>query len=268
LGGHHGHGHATDGTADFEPKDHPKSTRETVQASVDDMGPTPPCCAKDPVNQLNAFHKMASILQHEKESSASDHDDGVSHEESSQAPKEEVTPPVELESLPCAESEELMRKAAESKRLVKMGMTTALAIALHNFPEGLATFVSGLNDPKVGLVFSIAIAIHNIPEGLCVALPIFYATGNRRNAFLWALLSGASEIVAALLGWAILANRFSEITYAVLFGMVAGMMVIISIRELLPTAHFYDPEDTVVTNSFIVGMAVIALSLVLFQLTL
>jgi ZIP family zinc transporter len=147
-----------------------------------------------------------------------------------------------------------------------MGMTTALAISLHNFPEGLATFVATLNDPKVGVVLGVAIAIHNIPEGLCVALPIFYATGKRTNAFLWALLSGASEIVAALLGWAILANSVSDTTYAALFGLVAGMMVVISIRELLPTAHFYDPEDTVVTNSFIGGMVVIALSLVLFQL--
>mmetsp|Transcript_15220 Transcript_15220/g.24661 ORF Transcript_15220/g.24661 Transcript_15220/m.24661 type:complete len:122 (-) Transcript_15220:1250-1615(-) len=102
--------------------------------------------------------------------------------------------------------------------------------------------------------------------GLCVALPIYYATGNRLKAFLWALLSGASEVVAAFLGWLILVNTFSDTAYAVLFGLVAGMMVIISIRELLPTAHFYDPEDTCVTFSFIGGMALMALSLVLFKL--
>ena len=158
------------------------------------------------------------------------------------------------------------KMSEDNQRLVKMGLTTALAIGLHNFPEGLATFVAALDDPKVGSVLAVAIAIHNIPEGLCVALPIFYATGNRMNAFLWAVLSGASEVVAALLGWAILANVFSDIAYAVLFGLVAGMMVIISVRELLPTAHFYDPEDTVVTNSFIGGMIVISLSLVLFKI--
>lgn len=152
----------------------------------------------------------------------------------------------------------------EKKKLVKMGMNTALAIGLHNFPEGLATFVAALNDPTVGAILAFAIAIHNIPEGLCVALPIFYATGNRRNAFLWALLSGASEIIAALLGWAVLASAVDDTTYAVLFGLVAGMMVIISIRELLPTAHGYDPEDTVVTYSFIGGMTLMALSLVMF----
>jgi len=150
------------------------------------------------------------------------------------------------------------------QRLVHMGTNTAVAIGLHNFPEGLATFVAALADPTVGSVLAFAIAIHNIPEGLCVALPIYYATGNRVKAFLWALLSGASEFVAALLGWAVLANSFSDTLYAVLFGSVAGMMVIISVRELLPTAHFYDPEDTVVTNSFIAGMALMAVSLVMF----
>lgn len=152
----------------------------------------------------------------------------------------------------------------DKRRLIKMGLNTALAIGLHNFPEGLATFVAALDDPSVGGVLAIAIAIHNIPEGLCVALPIYYATGSRCKAFLWAILSGASEIIAALLGWVILSAVVDQITYAILFGLVAGMMVIISVRELLPTAHHYDPEDTVVTYSFIGGMSLMALSLVLF----
>lgn len=152
----------------------------------------------------------------------------------------------------------------ERKKLVKMGMNTALAIGLHNFPEGLATFVAAVNDPAVGLVMAVAVAIHNIPEGLCVALPIYYATGSRLKAFLWALSSGASELVAALLGWAILAGAVDDVTYGILFAIVAGMMVIISMRELLPTAHHYDPEDTVVSYAFIAGMVIMALSLILF----
>ena len=153
---------------------------------------------------------------------------------------------------------------AERKKLVKMGMNTALAIGLHNFPEGLATFVAAVNDPAIGLVLAVAIAIHNIPEGLCVALPIYYATGSRLKAFLWALSSGASEVVAALLGWAVLSSAVDDITYGILFAMVAGMMVIISVRELLPTAHHYDPEDSVVSYAFILGMMLMAVSLVLF----
>lgn len=165
-----------------------------------------------------------------------------------------------------AETEPSDDGAYEHDKLMRMSINTALAIALHNFPEGLATFVATLNDPKVGAVLALAIAIHNIPEGLCVAMPIYYASGNRCKAFAWGILSGVSEPVAALLGWIVLANVFSETIYAVLFGLVAGMMVIISVRELLPTAHRYDPEDSVVTNSFIGGMAIMALSLVLFSL--
>jgi zinc transporter ZupT len=152
----------------------------------------------------------------------------------------------------------------ERRKLIHMGMNTAIAIGLHNFPEGLATFVAALNDARVGAVLAVAIGIHNIPEGLCVALPIYYATGNRRKAFVWACISGISEPFAALLGWAVLANSFSDDLYAVLFGVVAGMMVVISTKELLPTAHRYDPDDTVVTYSYIGGMCVMALSLVLF----
>ena len=116
----------------------------------------------------------------------------------------------------------------------------------------------------MGFAVAIAISIHNIPEGLCVAMPVYYATGNKLQAFGWAILSGIAEPFAALLGWAVLANSFSDLIYGVLFVLVAGMMVIISSRERLPTAHRYDPEDSVVTYSFMAGMAIMALSLVLF----
>ncbi|KAL7558055.1 hypothetical protein ACA910_009243 [Epithemia clementina (nom. ined.)] len=152
------------------------------------------------------------------------------------------------------------------KKLLRVSLNTALAIGLHNFPEGLATFVAALDDPKIGGVLAVAIAIHNIPEGLCVAMPIYYATGNRWKAFGWALLSGVAEPVAGLLGWLILSQSFSDQMYGLLFGLVGGMMVIISARELLPTAHRYDPEDTVVTYAFIAGMGIMALSLMLFLL--
>jgi ZIP family zinc transporter len=154
----------------------------------------------------------------------------------------------------------------EQRKLMRMSLNTALAIGLHNFPEGLATFVAALNDVNVGVVLAVAIAVHNIPEGLCVAMPIYYATGDRCKAFMWGILSGISEPIAALLGWAILASTFSDTTYAILFGVVAGMMVIISIKELLPTGHRYDPSDSVTTYGFIAGMAIMALSLMLFKL--
>lgn len=152
----------------------------------------------------------------------------------------------------------------DNEKLVRMGVMTAIAIGIHNFPEGLATFVGALSDPAVGFALAVAIAIHNIPEGLCVAIPVYYATGNRWKAFGWALLSGVSEPIGAGLGWLVLKDNTSELVYGVLFGVVAGMMVNITIHELLPTAVRYDPADKVTTNSVIAGMAVMALSLTLF----
>jgi len=226
-------------------------------------------CSPDPVGDLDRLQNQAdSIIRQENDPDEREFDPDKEYDADApddtklQSPKDVYVPDdTKLQSF---KDEEDLTKPEENKRLVTMGINTAIAIGLHNFPEGLATFVAALDDPRVGAVLAIAIGIHNIPEGLCVALPIYYATGNRMKAFAWALLSGASEPIAALLGWAVLANSFSPVMYAVLFGLVGGMMVIISIRELLPTAHRYDPQDTVVTISFILGMFIMALSLVLF----
>lgn len=151
-------------------------------------------------------------------------------------------------------------------RIARMSFKTAIAVALHNFPEGLATFVAALSDPSLGAILAIAIAIHNIPEGLAVSLPMYYATGNRTKAFFYGAMSGMTEILAALLGWLILGGSISNNAYGILFGMVAGMMVIISVRELLPTAHRYDTDDQYVTYAFVTGMGAIAMSFILFNL--
>ncbi|KAL9190930.1 hypothetical protein ACHAXT_000636 [Thalassiosira profunda] len=234
-------------------------------------------CSDDPVGELNEWQHRA---EEELQGAARDantrtsativsnelgtNDDGDSERSSNDEYKENLQSRGESENKVVVENAPSAKH--EQKKLAKMGFSTALAIAVHNFPEGLATFVAALEDPAVGAVLAIAIGIHNIPEGLCVALPIYYATGNRWKAFMWGCLSGLSEPIAALLGWAVLANAMSDNVYAILFGLVSGMMVIISMKELIPTAHRYDPEDTVVTYSLIGGMAVIALSLVLFKL--
>jgi zinc transporter ZupT len=234
-------------------------------------------CSEDPVGELEAWHHMAAEEEegehtHEERTTqpASMTGRSVTEEDESKSHHGEEVDTNDNEGTDGAslrmKKEPLTEMEEENKKLVHMGINTALAIGLHNFPEGLATFVAALDDPSVGAVLAIAIGIHNVPEGLCVALPIYYATGNRWKAFLWACVSGISEPIAALLGWAILANSFSDTLYAVLFGLVAGMMVIISVKELIPTAHRYDPQDTVVTYSFIVGMGAMALSLALFMI--
>lgn len=149
-------------------------------------------------------------------------------------------------------------------KLSKMGFMTALAIAIHNFPEGIATFVATLRDPSFGIVMAFAIGIHNIPEGMCVSIPLFYASDKRCKPFLWALLSGASEPIGALLAYMVIDD--SPLTFGIVFGLVAGMMTYVCLRELIPTAHRYDPKDELTTTSIIAGMAVMALSLIGFSI--
>ena len=156
-------------------------------------------------------------------------------------------------------------------KLMRMGLFTALAIGIHNFPEGLATFLAALHDPSLGAAIAIAIALHNIPEGISVSVPIFYATGNRKKAFLYSFLSGLAEPVGAILAY--LALRifigcdnctFPPQVMGILFGGVAGIMVYISVDELLPTSRAYGKgHDSLL--GLVGGMMIMALSLLLMQ---
>lgn len=238
-----------------------------------------PCCRKDPGGDLEAWQQKATEeeerdIQREGATlfsgpSAGSNPGSVSSKELDQIDNKSNNDVEAISNLDDAEldiAQKNLEQDYENKKLVKMGMQTAVAIALHNFPEGLATYVSVLDDPSIGAVLAIAIGIHNIPEGFCVALPVYYATGNRMKAFWWGALSGITEPIGAILGYLVLANTFSDATYGIMFGLVAGMMVMISLKELLPTAYRYDPGDTVVTNSLIAGMVIISASLVLFYL--
>ncbi|HZK07810.1 MAG TPA: zinc transporter ZupT [Bacteroidales bacterium] len=152
---------------------------------------------------------------------------------------------------------------ATDKKLLRMGLFSALAIGIHNFPEGLATFMAALSDPTLGVSIAVAIAIHNIPEGIAVSVPIYYATKSRKKAFWLSFLSGLAEPVGALLGYFILMHFFSESTFGVIFAGVAGIMVYISLDELLPTAEEYG-EHHIAIGGMIAGMVVMAISLLLF----
>ncbi len=160
--------------------------------------------------------------------------------------------------------EEMDGNSEEHKtKLMRMGMFTALAIAIHNFPEGLATFTATLSDPKLGVPIAVAIAIHNIPEGIAVAVPVFYATGSRKKAFKLSFLSGLSEPVGAILGFIILYTFFNDVIFGIIFASVAGIMVYISLDELLPASREYG-EHHLSIYGLIAGMAVMAVSLLLF----
>jgi len=160
---------------------------------------------------------------------------------------------------------------ANNKKLMRMGLFTALAITIHNFPEGLATFLAALQDPSLGLAIAVAVALHNIPEGISVSVPIFYATGNRTKAFMYSVLSGLAEPVGAIVAYCILwffiggeHGIIPQEVMGILFGGVAGIMVYISLDELLPTSRAYGKgHDSLL--GLIGGMGVMALSLLLMK---
>jgi ZIP family zinc transporter len=160
---------------------------------------------------------------------------------------------------------------ASHHKLMRMGLFTALAIGIHNFPEGLATFLAALQDPGLGLAIAIAVALHNIPEGISVSVPIFYATGSRKRAFFYSVLSGLAEPLGAIIAYSAIRLFLggdsgvipSEIM-GVLFGAVAGIMVYISLDQLLPTSRAYGKGHDSLFG-LVAGMVVMALSLLLMK---
>lgn len=148
----------------------------------------------------------------------------------------------------------------QNKRLIKTSILVAIGIAIHNFPEGIATFAVSLNNLKIGLAMAFAIAIHNIPEGIAVSVPVYAATKSRKKAFFWSFLSGVSEPIGAICAAAILMPFINDTTLHWTLCLVAGFMVYIALDELLPASHKYGLEHTSILG-VILGMAVMALSL-------
>lgn len=152
----------------------------------------------------------------------------------------------------------------QKDKLMRIGILTALALAIHNFPEGIATFVAALEDPALGTTIAVAIAIHNIPEGIAVSMPIFYATGDRKKAFFYSFLSGVVEPLGAILGYLFLIEYLNDEILGLLLSGVAGIMVFISLDQLLPAAEEYG-EHHLSIYGLVLGMAVMAFSLILMM---
>jgi len=177
----------------------------------------------------------------------------------------EVSSIEELESLNLSEEEvEKKKKEVSSKKLLRTGMFTALALAIHNFPEGIATFLAALQDPTIAIPITVAIAIHNIPEGISVYVPIYYSTGSKKKAFCLSFLSGLAEPLGALIGFLILMPFLTPALFGIAFAAVAGIMVFISLDELLPAAREYG-ETHLAIYGMVAGMIVMALSLLLLK---
>lgn len=186
------------------------------------------------------------------------------HDVSAQVPEFDVTPRQ-------LKDKGLHDHSAHHHKLMRMGLFTALAIGIHNFPEGLATFLAALQEPSLGVAIAVAVALHNIPEGISVSVPIFYATGNRKKAFLYSVLSGLAEPVGAViayLGIRLFVGGDTGVippeVMGILFGGVAGIMVYISLDELLPTSRAYGKGHDSLFG-LMAGMVVMALSLLLMK---
>ncbi|GLU86201.1 zinc transporter ZupT [Kocuria sp. NBRC 114282] len=159
-----------------------------------------------------------------------------------------------------AEADAAFAAPAADSRLLRTGMLTALAIAIHNFPEGFATFAAALGDPSVAVAITVAIALHNIPEGIAVAVPVFQATGSRARAIGLSFLSGLSEPLGAVIGFLLLRPFLTDALFGASLAAVAGIMVFISLDKLLPTAEKYGGHHLCVYG-IVAGMAVMAVSL-------
>jgi ZIP family zinc transporter len=175
----------------------------------------------------------------------------------------------EAEKNKAAADMDAMKKGKEisetgKKRLMRIGLFTAMALALHNFPEGIATFVSALGDVSTGVVIAVAIALHNIPEGIAVSMPVYYATGSRSKAFWYSFLSGVVEPLGAIIAYFILMPFLNDVVIAVLLSGVGGIMVFIALDQLLPAAEKYG-EHHLSIYGLVAGMALMALSLLMLN---
>lgn len=161
----------------------------------------------------------------------------------------------------------ILEQTGSEKALHRLGLMSALAIAIHNFPEGIATFIGALNDPQMGTGITFAIAIHNIPEGIAVAIPIYYATKSKGKALLYATLSGMSEVIGALLCLGVTSLFGIELSeggaaFPLILAAVAGIMIYISLDELLPTAEKYGKHHVAIAG-VVGGMAIMGISLLI-----
>ncbi len=169
-------------------------------------------------------------------------------------------------TLPHAHPQDLLDGTLKKRNLKRTALLLTLGISLHNFPEGIATFVTASSDLELGAGIALAVALHNIPEGLAVAGPVYAATGSRRKAIFWSGISGCAEILGGVLAWLILGSLVSPVVMAAIMAAVAGIMVALSVDELMPLAKELDPHNNP-SYGVLCGMSVMGFSLTLLQST-
>ena len=153
-------------------------------------------------------------------------------------------------------------KSKNDLKLYKLGIITMLVIMMHNIPEGIATFITTTNNIKLGVVLTIAIALHNIPEGISISIPIYYSTNSKLKAFIYTLISGMSEPIGAIIAYLFLSKFVNDTILGVIYSIIAGMMINISINELYKEAANYSKKNTIIY--FIIGSFIMILNHLLF----
>ncbi len=147
--------------------------------------------------------------------------------------------------------------------LYRVGLLSMIALMLHNFPEGIATFMASYNDLSAGISLGIAIMLHNIPEGISISVPIYYATGSKKRGVIYSLISGLAEPLGAILAFIVLKNYINDITIALVLVIVAGIMITISINEMLPEVNSYNKKNISILG-MIIGVILVIVNLLLF----
>ena len=158
-------------------------------------------------------------------------------------------------------SEAHMERHSYNEKLLRTGLFTAITLSIHNLPEGFAIFMSALKEPAMAVPMTIAVAVHNVPVGIAIAVPVFFATRRKRKAFLYAFLTGLTELVGAVLGYLVFAPYLSEKLFGIVFAVAAGIMIFLSFDELLPVSREYGDQHTSLYG-LLAGMAVMAVTLV------
>lgn len=153
----------------------------------------------------------------------------------------------------------------DDEHLSKLGLMSAVAIAIHNLPEGLAIFTAGLKDISMAIPIAAAVILHNIPLSIAISVPIYHSTGSKRKAFTYSLVVGLCQPLGAIIGYAFLSRFFNDFVFGVLFSIVAGIMIFVSLDELLPSSQKYEEDHHISVYGAIAGMIVMALSLVFFD---
>ena len=168
--------------------------------------------------------------------------------------------------LPHQHPQDMVAVKRRPTNLRRTAILLTLGISLHNFPEGVATYVTASSDMELGMGIALAVAIHNIPEGLAVAGPMYAATGSKMKAIFWACVSGMAEILGGIIAFMLVGPMVSPVIIAAVMAAVAGIMVALSVDELMPLAREIDPHNNP-SYGVLCGMTVMGLSLTLLQTT-